>query len=176
MYNVNTTLSQNSSPDSLNSILAVACVTLGKFTKICKTKSSNIYLVQWQDMIGPAGRLNAEVVVETMTEDDQIKAGKVADPVIFLAQYVNFAHVFNKSRADMLPEYTQHNLVIKTENNKIPLFSFMYDHSRLELEFLCDYIDDMLAKKFIRLFKSPLGAAVFFTKKIDGGSRLYIDF
>lgn len=95
---------------------------------------------------------------------------------MFPAQYANFANMFNKSYADILPEHTQHNLAIEIENNKILPFDPMYGHSRLELEVLHDYINDILAKKFIKLFKSPSEVLVLFIKNKNREICLYIDF
>ena len=35
----------------------------------------------------------------------------------FLAKYADFANVFDKRQADVLPEHSQHNLAIEIENN-----------------------------------------------------------
>lgn len=127
-------------------------------------------------MTGPAGRLNAEVIVEVMIENDQIEAREVINPVILLMQYANYVDIFNKSYKNILPEHTQHNLAIKTEDNKIFFFSPTYDHSKLKLKVLRDYINNILAKKFIRLFKSLSKALVFITKKNNRKLRLCVDF
>ena len=76
------------------------------------------------------------------------ESDKEENPVVFPAQYADFADVFNKRRADVLPEHTQHDLAIETENEKILPFGLTYDHSRLELDVLQEYIDEMLAKRF----------------------------
>ena len=107
---------------------------------------------------------------------DKVKKEKELEPVVFSAKYSNFVDVFNKAGAEILPEHTQHHLVIKTKNNQILSFSPIYDHSRLELEVLHEYIDEMLAKRFIVLSKSPLRAPILFTKKSDGGLRMCVDF
>ena len=45
-----------------------------------------------------------------------------------------------------------------------------------ELTALKNYIDEMLAKGFIRPSKSPAGAPIFFVKKKDGSFRMCIDY
>ena len=100
---------------------------------------------------------------------DDVEGKKAADPVILPAKYANFADVFDKAQADVLPEHTQHDLAIETEDNKVPPFGPTYDHSRLELKVLREYIDKMLAKRFIISLKSPSRAPVLFTKKSEGG-------
>ena len=96
--------------------------------------------------------------------------------VLLPAQHTDFMDVFNKHGANILPQHTQHDFVIETEDNKVPSFGSIYDHSRLELKVLRKYIDKMLAKKLIVPFKSPLEAPVLFTKKIDGGLHMCVDF
>lgn len=96
--------------------------------------------------------------------------------VVLLETYFDFADVFNKTKVDVLPEYSRHDLAIKTEDNKIFPFGPVYNHSKLELDILREYIRDMCAKSFIVPFKSPSGAPVLFTKKKDRGLRLYVDF
>ena len=41
---------------------------------------------------------------------------------------------------------------------------------------LCEYVNEMLAKRFIITFKSPLGTSVLFTNKKNGGLRLCVDY
>lgn len=85
-------------------------------------------------------------------------------------------NIFDKCWADILSEHSQHNLVIKIEGDQIPPFGLIYDHSKSELEVLCEYINDMLEKKFIIFSESPLEAPILFTKKSDRGLYLYVDF
>ena len=51
-----------------------------------------------------------------------------------------------------------------------------YNHSQLELEVLCKYINKILGKRFIISSKLPAGALVLFTKKKNGRLRLYVDY
>ena len=91
-------------------------------------------------------------------------------------KYLCFLDVFDKAQADVLPQHSQHNLAIELEADKQPLFGPIYDFSRLELDVLCEYVNEMLAKKFITPFKSFLEASVLFTNKKDGGLHLCIDY
>ena len=105
-------------------------------------------------------------------EDIKVKSSNVVLP----EKYSDFADVFDKAKADVLLSHSRHDLAIKIENNKVPLFGPVYDHFKLELDVLREYIRDMCAKSFIVPFKSPFGAPILFTKKKDGGLRLCIDF
>ena len=96
--------------------------------------------------------------------------------VVFPEEYSNFADVFSKTNADILPEHSMHDLAIETEKGKIPSFGPVYNHLAIELQTLRDYINERLAKDFIIPSKSPSGAPMLFTKKKDGGLRLCINY
>ena len=49
------------------------------------------------------------------------------------------------------PRHSQHSLAIKLEADKQLLFGLIYDFSKPELDVLCEYINEMLAKKVIIL-------------------------
>lgn len=85
-------------------------------------------------MAGLADKLSAGVMVGAVIKSDQTEAKEAVDPVIFLTQYANYADVFDKFCINILSEYTQQNLMIKTKDNKILFFDPTYDHSRLKLE------------------------------------------
>ena len=69
-YNVSTTPHQSSTLGSPNSIPAVTCAiaTLGELAKICTTKGSCPYLVQWRDLEDPADKLSTGVLVGAVSE------------------------------------------------------------------------------------------------------------
>ena len=46
----------------------------------------------------------------------------------------------------------------------------------MELEILKTYIENNLAKSFIRLFKSLTGVFILFNKKSDKSLRLYVNY
>ena len=114
--------------------------------------------------------------VRAIIGENKSKNGAVSEFIVLLSQYADFANVFDKACADELPDRTQHDLAIEIENNEFLFFGPIYDHSRLELEALREYINEMLAKKFIRFFKSLSRAPVLFTKKNNGGLRMCVDF
>ena len=107
-----------------------------------------------------------------VNNDGEQSTAKVTLPV----EYKDFADVFSKQNADILPEHSMHDLAIETEEGKQSLFGSVYNHLAIELQTLRKYINDMLAKSFIEPSKSPFGAPVLFTKKKDGGLRLYVDY
>jgi hypothetical protein len=90
--------------------------------------------------------------------------------------YQDFADVFSEAKASNLPPHREFDLTIETEEGKDPPFGPLYPLSETELKVLRDYIDDNLARGWIRPSKSSAGAPILFAKKKDGSLRLCVDF
>ena len=152
----------------------ITLVSKVKLYCICKEKRVQAFLVEWRDLHDP--EMNWEVanlVGAAITEKDiKIKFSNVVLP----KKYSDFADVFDKAKANILPAHSRHDLAIKTEDDKVPLFRPVYDYFKLELDVLHEYIRDMYAKSFIISSKSLFGAPILFTKKKDEGLRLCVDF
>jgi hypothetical protein len=67
-------------------------------------------------------------------------------------------------------------MAIELEEGKQPPHGPLYNLSQAEMDVLKTYLDDMLAKGWIRHSKSPAGAPILFVKKKDGGLRLCVDY
>jgi transposase InsO family protein len=81
-------------------------------------------------------------------------------------QYHEYAEVFLKSKADILPEHRPFDCEIKLKDEKAPLpFKKIYNLSPVEQDALKTYINEMLKKTFIRPSKSSAGAPIFFVPK-----------
>jgi hypothetical protein len=91
-------------------------------------------------------------------------------------KYSEFADVFSKENADILPEHRPYDCPIDLQENAQPPFGPIYNLSQPELKALREYIDENLAKGFIRHSKSPAGAPILFVKKKDGSLRLCVDY
>lgn len=65
---------------------------------------------------------------------------------------------------------------IKLIESKQLLYKPIYSLRPVELETLKIYIETHLKTRFILTFKSPIGAFIFFDKKLDGSLRLYINY
>lgn len=79
---------------------------------------------------------------------------------------MDFANIFNKTKTDILPEHSKHDIAIKFENKKISSMRPIYDFLHTELIVLKEYIDEILVKGFIVSFKSLIKVPVlFFFKK-----------
>lgn len=91
-------------------------------------------------------------------------------------EYETFEDVFNKVAAEVLPAHRKFDCDIPLQDGaKVP-FGKIYDLSQEESTTLKEYIDENLAKGFIRRSHSPGGAPCFFVKKKDGSLRLCIDY
>lgn len=91
-------------------------------------------------------------------------------------RYRDFEDVFQKKNADILPEHRPYDCAIDLEEGAQPPFGPIYNLSQTELAELRKYIDENLAKNFIRHSKSPAGAPILFVKKKDGSLRMCVDY
>ena len=101
----------------------------------------------------------------------------LAEEVIVPAKYSNFADIFSKELAEVLPERTGINKhTIKPEDGKKPPYEPIYSLTPVELETLQTYIKTNLANSFIQPSKSPAGALILFVCKPDGSLRLCVNY
>lgn len=92
------------------------------------------------------------------------------------SRYQDYAKVFSKLEAAKLPPHRPYDHKIPLQEGTTVPYGPMYSMSKLELETLHEYIQDNLAKGFIRRSESPAGAPVLFVKKKDGSLRLCVDY
>ena len=67
-------------------------------------------------------------------------------------------------------------MAIELLPGKEPLYRLIYPLSQTELAALRDFLEENLAKGFIRESKSPIGIPILFVPKKDSSLRLYIDY
>lgn len=91
-------------------------------------------------------------------------------------QYQEFQDIFNKKNADILPEHRPYDCSIDLQDGAQPPFGPIYNLSQNELSALREYLDENLAKNFIKHSKSPAGAPVLFVKKKDGSLQISVDY
>jgi hypothetical protein len=96
-------------------------------------------------------------------------------PVKLPEKYKDFANVFEKNKADQLPEHHPYDCPIDLEEGHSPPFGPIYGLLEPELQALRDYLTENLAKGFVQHSKSLAGAPILFVKKKDGSLRLYVD-
>jgi len=92
------------------------------------------------------------------------------------SEYHEFADVFSKTKAEVLPPHHSYDLKINLEEGAQPLVGPIYSFSASEQEALKEFIEENLNTGFIRPTSSPHGALVLFVKKKDGSLRLCVDF
>jgi len=93
-----------------------------------------------------------------------------------LVEFHDFLDIFDKQRSERLPSHKPHNLAIELEGDVPPPVGKLYQMSSGELHALKEFIDENLAKGYIRPSKAPCGAPVFFVKKKDSSLHLVVDF
>ena len=97
-------------------------------------------------------------------------------PTELPAQYKQYCDVIEKKNADTLPQHQPYDCSIELQEGAQPPFGPIYGLSQNELAALRDYLDENLAKNFIRHSKSPAGAPILFVKKKDGSLRMCVDY
>ena len=98
-------------------------------------------------------------------------------PTKVSAEYSDYNNVFSAENATELPENTGMNEhTIKLEEGKQLSFGPIYSLRPVELETLKTYIETNLASSFIRPFKSPVEAPIFFNRKLDKSFCLCVDY
>ena len=101
----------------------------------------------------------------------------LAKKVTILAEYLDFADVFSKKLANVLPKQTGANEhAIELEEGKQPPYKPIYSLEPFEFETLKTYIKTNLANDFIRALKSPVGAPILFVRKLNGSFCLCVDY
>ena len=91
-------------------------------------------------------------------------------------EYHDFASLFSRKEADKLPPHRPYDHTIPLAPGKEPPFGSLYNMSRDELQVLKNYLEEHLAKGFIRASSSPAASPVIFVRKPGGGLRLCVDY
>ena len=135
-------------------------------------------------MIGPAPiahlarRPGHQVFVASMKDIEKALAPKKKVDVLskLPSEYHEFASLFSQEEADKLPPHRSYDHKIPLRPGTEPPFGPLYNMSREELVVLKKFLDENLAKGFIRASSSPAAAPVIFVKKPGGGLRLCVDY
>ena len=90
--------------------------------------------------------------------------------------YDEFADVFSGKNADKLPVHRPYDHAIELDPGTIPPYGPIYKQSESKLRVVKDFIDEYLAKGFIRPSQSPAGSPIVFARKKDGSLRLCVDY
>ena len=84
--------------------------------------------------------------------------------------------MFSANNAKKLAPHRDIDLAIKLQSRKEPPYGPIYPLSQTELAALREFLEENLAKGFIRESKSPAGAPILFAPKKDGSLRLCVDY
>ncbi len=91
-------------------------------------------------------------------------------------EYADLIEVFSKRKASQLPAHHSVDCAIDLLPGTTPTKGRIFPLSQPESESMKTYIQEELAKGFIRPSTSPASAGFFFVKKKDGGLRPCIDY
>ncbi|KAI2663508.1 Transposon Tf2-9 polyprotein [Labeo rohita] len=92
------------------------------------------------------------------------------------ADYQDLLEAFSRTKATLLPPHRPGDCAIDLLPDFTPPRGRIYPLSHPESEAMNSYIQEELAKGFIRPSTSPFSAGFFFVKKKDGGLRPCIDY
>ena len=110
--------------------------------------------------------------------DRAMKAPKEEDVLLQIPKaYHKWKHIFEKPTGEQsLPEHKSWDHEIILEEGKTPPFLPIYALSEPQLKATREYIDENLAKKYIRPSDSPAGFPILFVPKKDDTLRLCVDY
>ncbi|XDV25876.1 hypothetical protein PO909_029709 [Leuciscus waleckii] len=92
------------------------------------------------------------------------------------SMYHDLAEAFSKAKATKLPPHRSYDCAIDFLPDVTPPKGRVFPLSQPETEAMRKYIEEELAKGFIRPSMSPASAGFFFVQKKDGGLRPCIDY
>ena len=104
------------------------------------------------------------------------KLAEASDLSNIPSKYHEFADVFNKTKAEVLPPHCPYDLKINLEEGAQPLVGPIYSHLASKQEALKEFIEENLNMGFIRPTSSPHDTPVLFVKKKDGLLHLCVNF
>ncbi len=90
--------------------------------------------------------------------------------------YHDLSEAFSKTKASRLPPHRTNDCAIDLVPGTTPAKGRVFPLSQPETEAMRKYIEEKLAKGFIRPSTSPASAGFFFVQKKDGGLRPCIDY
>jgi hypothetical protein len=125
-----------------------------------------------------ARKSHHEILAISLKDIDQALAVKKdTDPATKLPRELHdLLTLFSRAEADKLPRRREYDHRIELEPGKKPGYGPLYSMSRAELLVLKKYLEENLAKGFIRASKSPVASPVIFVKKPSGGLRFCVDY
>ena len=99
--------------------------------------------------------------------DAMLKTPSPDNPIEIPPEYQEFNELFSEDKANELPPHRPGDHRIELKEGTTPSFGPLYSLSKQELEALRKWLDENLAKGFIRPSSSPAGSPILFVKKKD---------
>lgn len=101
----------------------------------------------------------------------------IAEKIIVLATYLDFADIFLKKTVAKFSKYLNMNKhVIDLEADKQPSYKLIYSLDVVKLKTFNIYIKTNLANGFIHPFKFLAKTFILFVQKFNNSLRLYINY
>ena len=147
-------------------------------SELTSAPEMDIYSIGAAPFLRSARRHDHEIFAVTMADIDKALAIKEhTDPATKVpTEYHDLLHVFSRREADKLAPRRPYDHKIILKDGKEHGFGPLYGMSQNELKVLRKYLDDHLAKGFIRASSSPVASPVIFVKKPGGGLRFCVDY
>ena len=127
---------------------------------------------------GPINKLGmGSAIVKKQPGDPSTTAASVisADHGI-PPEYANYADLFDKKAADVLPAHQEWDHHILLKKGKLPSYGPIYGLTLIKVEALQKKVDKNLGQGFIQPLTLPAGAPILFVKKKDGGLQLCVNY
>lgn len=113
---------------------------------------------------------------QAIAEQRAVKEGTKSLEELIPKEFLDYTHIFSKAASERMPTSKPYDHPIDLEEGKVPPYSKIYPMAPAEKSVMDAWIDEQLAKGYIRASKSPAAAPVFFVKKKDGTLRLVVDY
>ena len=152
----------DSTPKPLDSALHISLIGAAAFMCACKLPGSQCYRTQLSNT--------------SISANSASSSNKAPDLSQVPKEYHDYADVFSKAKAYTLASHWPYDLKIDLDEGTSPPILLMYPLSQVELQTLCNFLDEHLNSGFIRSSMSLHGASVPFVRKKDGLLRLCINF
>jgi hypothetical protein len=140
-----------------------------------RTDETDEYWEPISDEIGV--RIAAKFTLsQEIAERTTLKEGEKTFEELVPEEFRNFADVFSKEASERMPIRKEYDHTIDIEPGKDPGYSKIYPVSPNEQYAVDEYLEENLAKGYIRPSHSNTAAPTFFVKKKDGKLRFVVDY
>jgi hypothetical protein len=161
----------------------ISILALSDFCELISSAEGGEAMVFWPSDCSPPSEEDTNPAIlncSAVNPDDYEKfmAKKVpTDPLSKMPVYLHdLVHAASRETADILPPHRSQDHQINLTPESKPVFKRPYGMTKEELTAAKKYIDEHLAKGFIRPSSSPYASPVILVKKPGGGLRFCVDY